>query len=94
VELAETDVNKQKEAEALVVQRSSQLQFLYTHYILMEICAERFTQFGGTKAGLKELLQSREGDIPTERAERIWNVTAEKFQQLEGALRIAGDAQL
>jgi hypothetical protein len=82
------------EAETMISLQASQLQFLYTYYIWMEICAERFSQFDSTKAGLKEILKSKESDLPLETAVSIWNATAEKFQQLEGVLHTGGDAQL
>jgi hypothetical protein len=85
------EVSKQEGVQAKFAVQSSQLQFLYTYYIWMEICAERFTQFNNTKKGLKEVLKSKEADVPSEQAERVWNVTVEKFQQLEGVLKIAGD---
>jgi hypothetical protein len=90
----EAEVNKRKAAAAKIAQQSSQLQFLYTYYIWMEICSERFTQFDNMKAGLREFLRSREATFPSDQADSIWNVTAEKFQQLEGVLKIAGDARL
>jgi len=90
----EGEVNRQQEAEAKVARQASQLQFLYTYYIWMEICAERFAQFDNTKVELREILRDKEANIPPERAESVWNVTAEKFQQLEGVLKIAGDVQL
>jgi len=43
-------VNEKEEVEAQIAQQSSQLQFLYTYYIWMEICTQRFTQFDYTKA--------------------------------------------
>src|SRR5262245_23134915 len=93
-ESREGEVNRQPEAEANVARQASQLQFLYTYYIWMEICAERFAQFDNTKKGLKEVLKSKEADVPSEQAESIWNVTVAKFQQLEGVLKIAGDDRL
>jgi hypothetical protein len=93
-ERREGEVNRQQEAEAKVAPQASQLQFLYTYYIWMDICAERFAQFGDTKVELREILRNKEANIPPEQAESIWNVTAEKFQQLEGVLKIAGDVQL
>jgi len=88
------EVSKQEGVQAKFAVQSSQLQFLYTYYIWMEICTERFNQFDNTKAGLKEVLRSKEADVPSEQAESIWNVTVEKFQQLEGVLKIAGDDRL
>jgi hypothetical protein len=85
---------RRDEAEINLSLQASQLQFLYTYYIWMEICAERFTQFDGTKAGLREVLKSKESGFPSERANNIWNATAEKFQQLESVLQTGGDAQL
>jgi len=90
----EGEVNRQQEAEANVARQASQLQFLYTYYIWMEICAERFAQFDNTKVELREILRNQEANIPPERAQSVWNVTAEKFRQLEDVLKIAGEAQL
>jgi hypothetical protein len=90
----EAEMNKHREAEAKIARQSSQLQFLYTYYIWMEICAERFTRFDNTKTELRAVLRSKEAGFPPEQADSIWTVTAEKFRQLEGVLQIAGDAQL
>jgi hypothetical protein len=90
----ETDVTGQKEAEARTALQSSQLQFLYTYYIWMEFCSERFAQFDNAKAGLREVVKGKESGFSPEQADSLWNVTAEKFQQLEGVLQIAGAARL
>src|SRR5215470_1537551 len=71
----EGEANRQQEAGANIA-RASQLQFLYTYYIWMEICAERFAQFDNTKVELREILRNQEANIPPERAESVWNVTA------------------
>jgi hypothetical protein len=94
VEQKEAETKKQKEAEAKIAQQSPQLQFLYTYYIWMQICAERFTEFENTKAGLREVLRSKEVGFPPEQAESIWNAAADKFQQVESVLKIAGEARL
>lgn len=93
-ERKDAEANRHDEAETEISLQASRLQFLYTYYIWMEICAERFSQFDSTKEGLREVLRSKETGFPSERADSIWNTTAERFQQLEGVLRAGGDAQL
>jgi hypothetical protein len=93
-ERKDAEAHRRDEAEISLSLQASQLQFLYTYYIWMEICTERFSQFDSTKAGLREVLRSKEAGFPSERANNIWNATAEKFQQLESALQTGGDAQL
>jgi len=93
-EWKEVEVNRLEEGDAPITQQSSQLQFLYTYYIWMQICAERFSQFDNAKAGLREVLRSKEADFSSQQAVTIWNATAKRFQRLEGVLRIAGDDQL
>jgi hypothetical protein len=93
-ERKDVEANRHDEAETRTSLQASQLQFLFTYYIWMEICAERFSQFDGTKAGLREILKSKESDLPPEQVDSIWNAAAEKFQQLEGVLYTSGDTQL
>jgi hypothetical protein len=88
------ELNRQKQDEARIAPQASQLQFLYTYYIWMEVCAERFNEFRDTKARLRQILRSKEVDFTLEQADSIWNVAAEKFQQVEGVLQISGDDQL
>ncbi len=93
-ERRDAEARRPDEGEINLSLQASQLQFLYTYYIWMEICAERFSQFESTKAGLREVLRSKEAGFPSERANNIWNATAEKFQQLESVLQTGGDTQL
>jgi hypothetical protein len=90
----DAEADRHDELETKISLQISQLQFLYTYYIWMEICAERFPQFDSTKAGLREILRSKESDFPSAQADSIWNATAEKFRQLEDVLHTGGDAQL
>ncbi|HMA73076.1 MAG TPA: hypothetical protein VKP67_16580 [Xanthobacteraceae bacterium] len=93
-EWKEAGVNRHEGIEAKIAPQSLQLQFLYTYYIWMQICAERFNQFDNVKAELREVLRSKEASYPSEQADTIWNATAERFQRLEPVLRITGDDQL
>ena len=93
-ERKDAEARRHDEAEIKISLQASQLQFLYTYYIWMEICAERFSQFDSTKAGLREVVRSKEASFPSEQADSIWNATAEKFMQLEGVLHGDGDARL
>jgi hypothetical protein len=93
-ERKDAQARRHDEAEMKISLQASQLQFLYTYYIWMEICAERFSQFDSTKAGLREVVRSKEAGFPSKQADSIWNATAEKFMQLEGVLRSDGDARL
>ena len=86
--------NKQREVEQKTVEQFQQLQLLYVYYMELQVCAERFTQFENTRSGLRDVLKSKETGLPREQVERIWNATAEKFKQLEAALKVTGDAQL
>jgi hypothetical protein len=70
-ERKDTEANRHDEAETKMSLQASQLRFLYTYYIWMEICAERFSQFDSTKAGLREILKSKESDLPLEQANSI-----------------------
>lgn len=86
--------NKQREVQQKRAEQIQQLQMLYLYYMEIEVCAERFTQFENTRAGLKDVLKSKETELPPEQVERIWNATAEKFKQLEPVLKVIGDARL
>lgn len=88
------EVSRHDEAETKISLQASQLQFLYTYYIWMEICAERFSRFDSTKAGLRDVLRRKETGFPSEQADSIWNAAAEKFKQLEGVLHTGEDARL
>jgi hypothetical protein len=88
------EVSRHDEAETKISLQASQLRFLYTYYIWMEMCVERFSRFDSTKTGLREVLRSKEAGFPSEQADSIWNATAEKFKQLEGVLHTGGDARL
>jgi hypothetical protein len=93
-ERKDAEARRHDEAEIKISLQASQLQFLYTYYIWMEICAERFSQFDSTKAGLREVVRSKEAGFPSEQADSIWNATAERFKQLEGVLHRDGDTRL
>jgi len=93
-EQKEAEAKKQTQTEAKIAEQFQQLQVLYLYYMELQVCAERFTQFENTRAGLRDILKSKEAGMSSEQVDAIWNATAEKFQKLEPVLKVAGDAQL
>jgi hypothetical protein len=85
---------KEEECRRTHCQETAQLQMFYVPYMELEVCAERFAEFENAKSSLRDVLKRKETGLPPEQVERVWNMTAEKFKQLEAVLKVAGDAQL
>ena len=81
--------DQQKKAEL-----TGELQQLYIPYMLIQVCAERFSEFKNTRLGLRELLKNKEAGLSSELVKEAWNATAEQFKQLEAVMKVYGDAQL
>jgi hypothetical protein len=87
-----TQEEEKREAEKKIAEQ--QLQQLDLYYMMMQVCAERFTQFENTKSGLRDILKSKEAALSSEQVEGIWDATAEKFKTIEATMKVYADAQL
>jgi hypothetical protein len=94
--------NLRHQREATEAQRGAQLEgkteaelsALYVDYMTLQLCAERFRQFGNAPSQLREFLQTKEAGIPRPVTDQLWNSIAQKFQQLEVGLARASNSEL
>jgi PDZ domain len=71
-----------------------QLGPLYVNYMILQVCGARFQQFDNARSGLRDFLKTKEGALPRELTDKVWNTIAAKFQTVEGELERAGNVQL
>jgi PDZ domain len=71
-----------------------QLGPLYVNYMTLQVCDARFQQFDNARSGLRDFLKTKEGALPRELTDKVWNTIAAKFQTFEGELERAGNVQL
>jgi membrane-associated protease RseP (regulator of RpoE activity) len=73
---------------------AQQLGPAYAVYMTLQTCVERFPKFERTRAGLREVLKTKEQAFSHELTEQLWNTIAAQFQKLENDLENASDEQL
>lgn len=72
--------------------RDAELAGLYTYYMTLQFCAERFPLvFREPLAEFRDVLTNREKDLAKEHTDAVWNATAERFRLAETRLRVEGD---
>jgi hypothetical protein len=62
---------------------AEQLGPAYRDYLTLQVCAERFQQFGRAKARLGAFLKNKESAFSRELTDKLWDTEAARFQKPE-----------
>ena len=85
-----------KQANPGSLRQDEELAGLYSYYMTLQLCAERFSKTGLYQerlSGFRNVLKNREKNLPKEHTDAVWNATAEKFRLTETKFRVEGDNQ-